>query len=181
MDNVQPYTFRITKPIIPKVYNITVQFRVSSQLSDDSNVRRRLSQHIGTRIDGGILMERTKRSKPPKTDATRKVKSLLMYTDLGDGVTLVTHLTVILQCRIPKPVAKFINYLPQKFQSWTLGEACETAYNTNRYLSQLIPVAGGATEEQDQNNDEFSSAESEQFLDAQSSFLESVTSRDSDE
>jgi len=126
--------FRITKPIIPYVYNFTIQFRVSR--IDDEKELDRLARHIHTRIDGGVLLERTKRSVPPKEDATVKCKSVLLYTDLGNDVILVTHLTVVVQAGLPTIIEQVID----SFGSWGLGETCETAWKTRRYLQRFMPA-----------------------------------------
>lgn len=133
-DKMAPNNFRITKPIIPYLYNFTVQFRVSGNLSPE--VLSKLGRHVGTRVDGGILLERTKRSVPPQEDATKKVKSVLLYSDLGKGVFLVTHLTVILQQGLPEIVEKAID----TFGQWGLGEASETAFLTRKFLAKVMPA-----------------------------------------
>jgi hypothetical protein len=178
-ENMQPHNFRITKPIIPYVYDMTVQFRVSS-LSSRRDVLQRLGHHVGTRVDGGLLLERTKRSKLPKEDLTKKAKSVLLYTDLGQTVVLVTHLTVVLQRGLPDPVERLITYLPQKFQAWGLGETCETARNTNRYLQrrrrqQQQEEEASSAIHQDNHCDSFDDEEeneNNEFMDAQSSLEE---------
>jgi hypothetical protein len=48
-ENMERDNFRITKPIIPYVYNFTIQFRVSG--IRDAKVLERLARHVGTRID----------------------------------------------------------------------------------------------------------------------------------
>lgn len=132
-DNMEPNNFRISKPIIPYLYNFTVQFRVSGL---QQHVLEQLGRHVGTRVDGGILLERTKRSIPPKEDATKKAKSVLLYTDLGRGVFLVTHLTVALQQGLPEIVERVID----TFGPWGLGETCETAWRTRRYMKKAMPL-----------------------------------------
>lgn len=132
-DNMQPDNFRMTKPIIPYLYSFTVQFRVSGL---HQQVLEQLGRHVGTRVDGGILLERTKRTIPPKEDATKKSKSVLLYTDLGRGVFLVTHLTVILQDGLPVIVERVID----TFGPWGLGQTCETAWRTRRYMKKAMPL-----------------------------------------
>jgi len=167
-ENMEPNNFRITKTIIPRVYDIVVQFRVSAL--DDKDVLKQIGRHAGTRIDGGILLERTKRSKPPKEDATKKAKSVLLYTDLGEGVCLVTHLTVVLQRGLPDPIERLINYLPNRFQSWGLGETWETAWRTRRYLKKVAPRTKVEDEEVGDEFDSFNSSsdDEDKFEDAQS-------------
>lgn len=127
-DGTEPNTFRLTKPVIAYLFSVTIQFRVSRLSPEDLE---RFSSFLGLRVDGGLLMERTKRSKPPKDDRTRKAKSVLLYTQVPGGL-YVTHLTVILQSSIPTIVAKFIH----RFGAWGLTEALETAGKTRRYLEE---------------------------------------------
>lgn len=145
-NKMEPDTFRITKPIIPYIYNFTIQFRVSGIVELE-----RLSRHLGIRVDGGILLERTKRSVPPKEDATVKCKSVLLYTILHPGVVLVTHLTVLLQQGLPEIVERAID----TFGSWGLVETCETAWRTRRYLKMLLPIRTPSGKEQDDDKDVF--------------------------
>jgi hypothetical protein len=128
-------TFRITKPIIPFIYSFTVQFRVSRV--HNPQALHQLAQVLQIPIDGAIVLERTKRSKPPKEDATRKIKSILVYTDLGGGVVLVTHLTIMLQVGLPEVVERIIGSIGQ----WGLRETAETAWRTRQYLQRKLPYA----------------------------------------
>eukprot|EP00567_Pseudictyota_dubia_P004539 CAMPEP_0197439472 /NCGR_PEP_ID=MMETSP1175-20131217/6208_1 /TAXON_ID=1003142 /ORGANISM="Triceratium dubium, Strain CCMP147" /LENGTH=483 /DNA_ID=CAMNT_0042969393 /DNA_START=25 /DNA_END=1476 /DNA_ORIENTATION=- len=130
-DKMDQDNFRITKPIIPYIYSFTVQFRVSALSGTDLAA---LGRHVGIRVDRGILLERTKRSVPPKEDATKKCKSVLLYTNLGRGVVLVTHLTVLLQRGLPSVIERVIH----TFGSWGLGETCETAWKTRDYLRNEV-------------------------------------------
>jgi hypothetical protein len=134
-DRMDADNFRISKPIIPKVYKFTVQFRVSRV--QDENELRHLSEVLHIPVDGAIVLERTKRSKPPKEDATRKIKSVLIYTDLGSGVVLVTHLTIMLQMGLPWVIEGFLG----KIGRWGLGETAETAWRTRKYLQAKLPYA----------------------------------------
>jgi len=134
-DLMGPDNFRITKPIIPYIYSFTIQFRVSRVKNPED--LQRLSKHLGIPVDGAIVLERTKRSVPPKEDATKKTKSVLVYTDLGQGVVLVTHLTVMLQCGLPEVVERIIGTVGQ----WGLGETAETAWRTRTYLQKKMPFA----------------------------------------
>lgn len=144
-------TFRITKPIIPYIYSFTVQFQVS-RITDENDLHE-LSQVFQIPVDGAIVLERTKRSHPPKVDATRKLKSILIYTKIGgeggdnddddshsdSGVVLVTHLTVMLQVGLPAVVERIIGTIGQ----WGLGETAETAWRTRRYLQAKLPTSSG--------------------------------------
>jgi hypothetical protein len=80
-------------------------------------------------VDGGLLLERTKRSKPPKQDRTRKAKSVLLYTKVPGGL-YVTHLTVALQSSIPAIVVGIVH----RFGGWGLAEVRETIGYTRQYL-----------------------------------------------
>lgn len=125
-DHWEEDTFRFTRPIIPHIYRITCQFKVSRLHGKDIDT---LSSLFGIRIDRAILMERTKRSVPPKVDGTAKAKSILAYTTIPGGL-LVTHATVILNTAIPTVVAKFID----TFGRSGLAETCETAERTRQYF-----------------------------------------------
>lgn len=128
-DHKDPNTFRFTRPIVRHVYYMTIQFKVSQI---EGNYLVALSKLMGIRVDHGILMERTKRSKPPKVDGTAKAKSILCYTSVSGGV-LVTHATVILNTAIPSAVSGVIN----TFGGLGLRETCETAEKTRRYLASV--------------------------------------------
>lgn len=119
-------TFRFTRPIIPHVYSMTIQFKVSQLHGKDIDA---LSSLFGIRVDRAILMERTKRSVPPKVDGTAKAKSILCYTVIPGGL-LVTHATVILNTAIPTVVARVIG----TFGRSGLAETCETAERTRQYF-----------------------------------------------
>ncbi|KAG7374680.1 hypothetical protein IV203_013775 [Nitzschia inconspicua] len=134
-DKMDTDTFRMTKPIIPYIYSFTVQFHVS-RVHDPKELQE-LSRVLHIPVDGVIVLERTKRSKPPKEDATRKIKSVLVYTDLGDGVVLVTHLTILLQVGLPEVIERIIGTIGQ----WGLGETAETAWRTRHYLQTRLPYA----------------------------------------
>mmetsp|Transcript_16393 Transcript_16393/g.35612 ORF Transcript_16393/g.35612 Transcript_16393/m.35612 type:complete len:498 (+) Transcript_16393:217-1710(+) len=125
-----PNTFRFTRPIVPHVYNMTVQFTVSKVGRAELDA---LTKVMGVRVDHGILMERTKRSYPPKVDGTAKAKSILCYTAVPGGV-LVTHSTVILNTAIARVVAGVIH----TFGSMGLQETCETAERTRGHLLDLV-------------------------------------------
>ena len=140
-----PQTFRITKPVIPYLYWITIQFKVSHIVDDV--VLAKLSTKLlhGMPITCALLLERTKRNIH-KQDRTRKAKSLLLYTKVPvsnqtnfsssssgpDFVVLVHHFTVILQSSLPKIIERVIG----RFGGWGLAEACETVGKTRQYLLQ---------------------------------------------
>jgi hypothetical protein len=137
-DKMDRDNFRITKPIIPYIYSFTIQFRVS-RVEDPDEIQQ-LSNHLHIPVDGAIVLERTKRSIPPKEDATKKTKSVLVYTNLGQGVVLVSHLTVLIQSGLPEVVERILGTVGQ----WGLGETAETAWRTRRYLQERMPY--GPTE-----------------------------------
>ena len=128
-DVTDPNTFRFTRPIVRHVYYMTIQFKVSPIGGKDLVA---LSQLMGIRVDTGILMERTKRSRPPRVDGTAKAKSILCYTAIAGGV-LVTHATVILNTAIPSAVSGVIHTLG----GLGLYETSETVEKTRRYLASL--------------------------------------------
>jgi hypothetical protein len=121
-------SFRITKTVIPFLFSVTIQFRISVLKPDDV---RELSSFLGIRVDGGLLLERTKRHKPPKVDRTVKAKSVLLYTKVPHGLFL-SHLTVILQSSIPTVVSRVVH----RFGSMGLAEVIETAAKTRSYLEE---------------------------------------------
>jgi hypothetical protein len=121
-------SFRITKNVIPLIFSVTIQFRISVLKPDDV---RELSFFLGIRVDGGLLLERTKRHKPPKVDRTVKAKSVLLYTKVPHGIFL-SHLTVILQSSIPTLVSRVVH----RFGSMGLAEVLETAAKTRAYLDE---------------------------------------------
>jgi len=128
-DHEEKGVFRFTKPIIPLIYRMTIQFRVSQVDMHDLGP---LSSLLGVRVDKAILMERTKRSVPPKVDGTAKAKSILCYSEITGGV-LVTHATVILNTAIPTVVAKVMN----SFGRSGLTETCETAERTRQFFLNM--------------------------------------------
>jgi hypothetical protein len=67
----------------------------------------------------------------------------LAYTNLGHGVVLVTHLTVLIQSGLPEVVERILGTVG----SWGLGETAETAWRTRKYLQDHMPYHGGPTEE----------------------------------
>ena len=128
-DHKEEHVFRFTRPIIPHIYRMTIQFRVSEVVGTDLN---NLASVFGVHVDKAILMERTKRSVPPKVDATAKAKSVLCYTAIPGGL-LVTHATVILNTSIPTLVAKVIH----TFGGMGLAETCETAERTRQFFFKM--------------------------------------------
>ena len=126
----EPNSFRFTRPIVAHVYHMTIQFKVSEIGRKDLHA---LSRVMGVRVDHGILMERTKRSIPPKIDATAKAKSILCYTAVPGGV-LVNHSTVILNTSLASIIARIIH----TFGSMGLHETCETAERTRCHMLNLI-------------------------------------------
>jgi hypothetical protein len=121
-------SFRITKSVIPFIFAVTIQFRVSVL---KPTVLKQLSSLVGFRVDAGLLLERTKRHTPPKEDRTIKAKSVLLYTVVPHGLFL-SHLTVILQSSIPSLVSKVVH----RFGSMGLNEVLETATKTRHYWKE---------------------------------------------
>lgn len=126
-------TFRITKPVIPLLYSVKVQFKVSRIRSSDLP---KLSLLVGATVQCGLLLERTKRSVPPKQDRTRKAKCVLLFTE-GDakGSVIMTNLTVIVQSGFPRVAQGIVHRLGSLGQH----QAIETAVRTRRYLRKKIP------------------------------------------
>eukprot|EP01061_Rhynchopus_euleeides_P038300 TRINITY_DN65774_c0_g1_i1.p1 TRINITY_DN65774_c0_g1~~TRINITY_DN65774_c0_g1_i1.p1 ORF type:complete len:406 (+),score=97.45 TRINITY_DN65774_c0_g1_i1:51-1220(+) len=121
-------TFRFTKSIIPFVYSITVQLKVSEiprkhweRLSDDL--------YEGYEIHHALLLERTTRDIHYK-DATRSVKSLLLFHIPEGGGALVASITAIANTVLPTMVAKVVD----TFGSSGAVEVAETADLTRKHL-----------------------------------------------
>jgi hypothetical protein len=135
-EQLQSDTFRMTKPIIPFLYSITIQFTVSSIPMD---VLSQLSPLCGNvPLDAGLLMERTKRTKSAKKDFNRKAKSVLLYTRIDGGV-LLHHFTVVLQDSIPQILAHIVH----RYGVCGLAETKETVGKTRAYLGQKLTTTNG--------------------------------------
>lgn len=118
-------TFRMTKKVIPFVFNITLQLKCSEVTDkDELKILHELDPRKTFKIDKALLMERTKRNIQV-VDATRKAKSLLLYTKVEGGV-LVQHYTVVLNSSIPTLVLPVLNNL----SSFGAAEGLETAKMT---------------------------------------------------
>ncbi|XP_063934707.1 uncharacterized protein LOC135146504, partial [Zophobas morio] len=100
-------TFRISKTVIPYIYNVTVQLKVSEITSQKDLAR--LSSLDGAKIDRALIMERTKRNIS-KFDSTAKAKSLLSYRKVKGGL-FVTNITVILNTLVPAFISPFVDRL----------------------------------------------------------------------
>lgn len=115
-------TFRMTKKVIPYVFNITLQLKASHVTDkDDLKSIHELCPQQAFPIHKALLMERTKRNIAI-IDATRKAKSLLLYTKV-DGGLLVQHYTVVLNSSIPTLATPVLN----NFASFGAAEGLETA------------------------------------------------------
>eukprot|EP01063_Lacrimia_lanifica_P011915 TRINITY_DN18583_c0_g1_i1.p1 TRINITY_DN18583_c0_g1~~TRINITY_DN18583_c0_g1_i1.p1 ORF type:complete len:467 (+),score=129.03 TRINITY_DN18583_c0_g1_i1:45-1445(+) len=124
-------TFRITKPIIPLIFKMTVQFRCSEIKKADLPAISQLWG--GVRVDRGILLERTKRDLS-KGDMTKKCKSLILYHGLPDNRgTVVSVMSFIVNSQLPRVVASLLD----KVGSMGTAECIETASKTRRYLGRL--------------------------------------------
>jgi len=118
------YTFRFTKSVIPYIYDLTIQFRVTEIDLDTLNI---LSDIDNLTIHKALLLERTKRDRT-RVDSTRKVKSILMFHQLEEGI-LVSHITGVMNTVIPVLIA---NYL-EAFHETVATEVAETAQGTRKY------------------------------------------------
>jgi len=118
------YTFRFTKSVIPYIYDLTIQFRVTEIDLDTLSI---LSDIDNLTIHKALLLERTKRDRT-RVDSTRKVKSLLMFHQLEEGI-LVSHVTGVMNTVIPVLIA---NYL-EAFHETVATEVAETAQGTRKY------------------------------------------------
>jgi len=125
----EPDTVRMTKTIIPIVFKITLQLKTSLL---DLPAMEELGLIDGFPAEKGILMERTKRNKNT-LDATRKVKSVLLYNQVPGGV-LIRHTVCVYNTAIPSFGAPVINNLG----SFGSTEAFQTAQMTRYALPKLL-------------------------------------------
>jgi len=125
--------FRITKTIIPWVFNMTIQFKVSVL---DPKHYPSLSQIDNCPVHKAIILERTKRDKTVQ-DATKKAKSVLLYTKV-EGGTLCRNITICLNSFVPNFVVPFIDTLG------SLGskETKETAVMTRNFFKKQAKKKG---------------------------------------
>ncbi|KNC87044.1 hypothetical protein SARC_00790, partial [Sphaeroforma arctica JP610] len=128
-------TFRITKTLIPMVYDMTIQFKVH-EVNDSDDLEKLSSLEPSMLIDRVIILERSKRSKN-KTDATRKAKSILIYQEVSGGVHCM-NITVGLNTSLPSFITPFID----GFGSFGSAEASQTAALTRTYLRKRAIAAG---------------------------------------
>ena len=124
-------TFRITKPIIPWVFKMTIQFHCSEVPKD--RLEKFSCLMGGLRPDRAILMERTKRDKR-HSDMTKKCKSVLLLHKLkgDDAGCLIVNASFIANSKIPQIMAPIIDRVGK------IGteEVTVTASRTRRYLTQ---------------------------------------------
>lgn len=119
-------TFRLTMSIIRFVFSLTIQFKVS-EITDPAALQA-LAVCDGMVPAKAIMLERTKRHIA-KVDATAKVRSLLLYYPVNDGVLVNNH-TVVLNTSLPKVVSKIMN----TFGSQGAAQSVQTAKFTREYL-----------------------------------------------
>lgn len=135
-DAKEECTFRITKTVIRFIFSVTIQFRTSA--IDPSHCRL-FSELLGIRVDGGLLMERTKRNPNAPPDSTAKAKSVLLYSEVEGGL-LVTNMTAVLNSAMPAVIANLMN----NFGAQGLAEVSETAANTRVYLRDRFGLRNDA-------------------------------------
>ncbi|AYU77735.1 hypothetical protein LdCL_160020800 [Leishmania donovani] len=121
-------TFRLTMTIIRFVFSLTIQFKVS-EITDPA-VLRSLAVCDGMVPAKALMLERTKRHIA-KVDATAKVRSMLLYYPVNDGILVDNH-TVVLNTSLPKVVSKIMN----NFGSQGATQSVQTAKLTREYLLQ---------------------------------------------
>lgn len=126
---VTPGTFRMTKTLVPIVWKMTIQFKVSEICVDKAAAIGAVDDVPPDKV---MLLERTKRNIH-KTDGTRKVKSLIMYNSVPGGL-LVRHSTVALNSMIPSYAASLVNNLA----SFGAREAYQTVNLTRTKLPVLV-------------------------------------------
>ncbi|PWV20572.1 hypothetical protein C3747_6g387 [Trypanosoma cruzi] len=121
-----PNTFRTIKTVIRFVFSVTIQMKVSE--INDPEVLNSFKDVDGMVPAKVLLLERTKKNIH-KIDSTVKVRSVLLYYPVNDGV-LVTNQTILLNSSLPVVVSS----LMQTFGSQGATEAAQTAKLTRRYL-----------------------------------------------
>ncbi|KEG11791.1 aspartate aminotransferase [Trypanosoma grayi] len=121
-----PYTFRTVKSVIKFIFSVTIQMKVSE--ITDPGVLSTFKDVDGMLPAKVLLLERTKKNIH-KTDSTVKVRSVLLYYPVNDGV-LVNNQTIVLNTSLPRVVSK----LMQTFGSQGATEAAQTAKQTRQYL-----------------------------------------------
>jgi len=121
------FTFRFTKTIISYIYDLTIQFRVTEIPESEM---ASLSEIDDIPIQKALLLERTKRDRT-RQDSTKKVKSLLMFHQLDDGL-LVSHITGVMNTSIPTIVASLLEH----FHQTVADEVSETCVLTRQYFKQ---------------------------------------------
>ncbi|KPA78063.1 hypothetical protein ABB37_06798 [Leptomonas pyrrhocoris] len=119
-------TFRLTITIVRFIFSLTIQFKVSE--ITDRAVLESLAVCDGMVPAKAIMLERTKRHVA-KTDATAKVRSVLLYYPVNDGV-LVDNLTIVLNTSLPKVVSKIMN----SFGSQGAAQSVTTTKLTRDYM-----------------------------------------------
>ncbi|KAL7700679.1 hypothetical protein NQL31_001880 [Lotmaria passim] len=119
-------TFRLSMTIVRFIFSLTIQFKVS-EISDPA-VLQSLAVCDGMVPAKVLMLERTKRHVA-KTDATAKVRSMLLYYPTNDGV-LVDNFTLVLNTSLPKVVSKIMN----TFGSQGASQSVSTTKLTRDYM-----------------------------------------------
>jgi hypothetical protein len=119
-------TFRLTMTIVRFIFSLTIQFRVS-EITDPA-VLQSLAVCDGMVPAKVLMLERTKRHIA-KTDATAKVRSMLLYYPVNDGV-LVDNFTIVLNTSLPRVVSKIMN----TFGSQGASQSVTTTKLTRDYM-----------------------------------------------
>eukprot|EP01062_Namystynia_karyoxenos_P058649 TRINITY_DN50162_c0_g1_i1.p1 TRINITY_DN50162_c0_g1~~TRINITY_DN50162_c0_g1_i1.p1 ORF type:complete len:414 (+),score=100.79 TRINITY_DN50162_c0_g1_i1:97-1242(+) len=127
-DCKEPDTYRMTKKIIPLVYKITVQFRLS-ELPADTLPEIAQALTPGVMPNRAVLFERTKRDKK-KTDALKKMKMMHLYKDLPDGGVLLVSVGCLVLSSLPKVLSGLVSRIGQLSGK----DYADTATNIRREL-----------------------------------------------
>jgi hypothetical protein len=131
-DTTEPCTFRMHRPLIPYIYSLLIQLRIS-EITDPA-VLRSLAQVDGFVPARALLYERTKRDKT-KVDMTVKAKSILLFQQVPGGA-LVSNVTVVFNSAIPRIIAALV----QNFGGSGGDETAEVASKTRRHIHQKFVV-----------------------------------------
>eukprot|EP01065_Artemidia_motanka_P025740 TRINITY_DN30701_c0_g1_i1.p1 TRINITY_DN30701_c0_g1~~TRINITY_DN30701_c0_g1_i1.p1 ORF type:complete len:570 (+),score=168.22 TRINITY_DN30701_c0_g1_i1:57-1766(+) len=114
-------TFCVKKEVIPWVFSITTQFKVSVLSAHQLKIAEVLAD--GLPLQYGLLFERTKQDRGQ--DATKKAKQVLLFHHLEGGGLLVTHVCFSIFTHLPSVAQKLIDKIGAR-------GASETAESTQK-------------------------------------------------
>eukprot|EP01062_Namystynia_karyoxenos_P074764 TRINITY_DN7175_c0_g1_i1.p1 TRINITY_DN7175_c0_g1~~TRINITY_DN7175_c0_g1_i1.p1 ORF type:complete len:459 (+),score=121.05 TRINITY_DN7175_c0_g1_i1:89-1465(+) len=119
-------TFCTKREIVPWIFSITTQFRVSEIPEDKLQELAALAD--GLPLCRGLLLERTKQDR--KQDPTKRSKQVILLHKLQDGALLVSHVGFSIFTSLPAVAQKVLDKIGDK----GAGEAGEIAQKTREAL-----------------------------------------------